>query len=185
MASLTRIFGVHNLALAEDVAQEAFCRALEVWSLRGVPDNPQAWLTATAKNRALDVIRRQRTAACNATELKWMLRNEQEAEPDIEKLFQPDALQDDLLRMMFACCDPRLPELTQVALMLQILCGFSIGETSAAFISGRGAMEKRLTRAKKVLATSKRLFEIASPALGSVENQDSPLRLGVIQAFDG
>src|SRR5262249_59427271 len=60
VATLTRVFGVHNLALAEDVVQDAFCRALEVWKFRGVPENPSAWLLATAKNRALDVLRRQR-----------------------------------------------------------------------------------------------------------------------------
>jgi len=62
VAALTRIFGVHNLALAEDVVQDSFCRALEVWKFRGMPDNPSAWLMATAKNRALDVLRRERTA---------------------------------------------------------------------------------------------------------------------------
>ena len=62
IAALTRIFGVHNLALAEDVVQDAFCKALEVWKVRGTPENPSAWLMATAKNRALDVIRRDRTA---------------------------------------------------------------------------------------------------------------------------
>jgi RNA polymerase sigma-70 factor (ECF subfamily) len=164
VAALTRIFGVHNLGLAEDVAQEAFCRALEVWPLRGVPENPQAWLMATAKNRALDVIRRQRTAAGYAPELERTLQSEWTLEPAIEELFLPGALKDDLLRMMFACCDPRLPELTQVALMLQILCGFSVGETAAAFMSGHAAMEKRLVRAKAVLATSKHLFDIASSA---------------------
>jgi len=60
IAALTRIFGVHNLALAEDVVQDAFCRALEVWRIRGIPENPSAWLMATAKNAALDVLRRQR-----------------------------------------------------------------------------------------------------------------------------
>jgi predicted RNA polymerase sigma factor len=69
VATLTRIFGVINLALAEDVVQDAFCRALEVWKFRGVPDNPASWLMATAKNRALDVLRRQRTARHFAPEL--------------------------------------------------------------------------------------------------------------------
>jgi RNA polymerase sigma-70 factor (ECF subfamily) len=62
VATLTRIFGVHNLALAEDVVQDAFCRALEVWKFQGMPEYPSAWLMAVAKNRALDVLRRQRTA---------------------------------------------------------------------------------------------------------------------------
>jgi predicted RNA polymerase sigma factor len=69
VSALTRVFGVHNLALAEDVVQDAFCRALEVWKFRGVPENPSAWLMATAKNRALDVLRRQRTAVTLAPEL--------------------------------------------------------------------------------------------------------------------
>ena len=161
VSSLTRIFGVHNLGLAEDAAQEAFCRALETWSLRGVPENPQAWLMATARNRALDVIRRQRTADGHAPELERILRTGQSTEPALNELLLPGALKDDLLRMMFACCDPRLPERTQVALMLQILCGFSVGETAAAFVSGHAAMEKRLGRAKSVLATSRHLFDIA------------------------
>ena len=67
VAALTRLFGVHNLALAEDVVQDAFCRALEVWKFRGVPDNPSAWLMATARNRAIDVLRRERTARTFAT----------------------------------------------------------------------------------------------------------------------
>ncbi len=164
VSSLTRIFGVHNLSLAEDVAQEAFCRALEVWSLRGVPENPQAWLMATAKNRALDVLRRQRTAAGHAPEVERMLQSGQTVEPALDDLLLPGALKDDLLRMMFACCDPRLTEGTQVLLVLQILCGFSVGETAAAFMSSHAAMEKRLGRAKAVLATSRRLFDIASSA---------------------
>src|SRR5271165_3224281 len=76
VAALTRIFGVHNLALAEDVVQDAFCRALEVWKFRGMPENPPAWLMAAAKNRALDVMRRQRTARTFAPELGRLLDSE-------------------------------------------------------------------------------------------------------------
>ena len=76
VAALTRIFGVHNLALAEDVVQDAFCRALEVWRIRGMPENPSAWLMATAKNGALDVLRRERTARTFAPELGGFLHSE-------------------------------------------------------------------------------------------------------------
>src|SRR5206468_3764705 len=87
VATLTRIFGVHNLALAEDVVQDAFCRALEVWKFRGVPENPSAWLMATAKNRALDILRRDRTARTFAPELarlrsKSAYRAERKCSPD-------------------------------------------------------------------------------------------------------
>ena len=161
VATLTRIFGVHNLALAEDVVQDAFCRALEVWKFRGMPENPSAWLMATAKNRALDVLRRERTARTFAPELGKLLQSEWTLAPTVEELFGANAIKDDLLRMMFSCCHPRLPEEAQVALVLHILCGFSVSEVASAFVSTDAAIEKRITRAKKVLAASKRLFEIS------------------------
>lgn len=161
VATLTRIFGVHNLALAEDVVQDAFCRALEVWKFRGVPENPSAWLMATAKNRALDVLRRERTASTFAPELGRLLESEWTVAPAVQELFGANAIKDDLLRMMFSCCHPRLPEEAQVALVLHILCGLSVSEVASAFVSGGAAMEKRIARAKKVLAGSKRLFDIA------------------------
>jgi RNA polymerase sigma factor (sigma-70 family) len=164
VAALTRVFGVHNLALAEDVVQDAFCRALEVWKFRGVPENPSAWLMATAKNRALDVLRRERTARIFAPELGRLLQSEWTVAPMIEELFGPNAIQDDQLRMTFSCCHPRLPEEAQVALVLHIVCGFSIDEIASAFFSGHAAIEKRIQRAKKVLAASTRLFDIDAPA---------------------
>ena len=160
VATLTRIFGVHNLALAEDVVQDAFCRALEVWKFRGIPENPSAWLMATAKNRALDVLRRERTARTFAPELGRLLQSEWTLAPVVEEMFGATAIKDDQLRMMFSCCHPRLPEEAQVALVLHILCGFSVSEIASAFVSSHAAIEKRISRAKKVLAGSKRLFDV-------------------------
>jgi RNA polymerase sigma factor (sigma-70 family) len=174
VAALTRIFGVHNLALAEDVVQDAFCRALEVWKFRGVPENPSAWLMAAAKNRALDVLRREKTARNFAPELGRLLESEWTLAPVVEELFEPLAIKDDLLRMMFSCCHPNLAETAQVALVLHILCGFSVGEVAAAFLCGESAMEKRITRAKKVLAGSKHLFDLS-------ESGDFPERLSAVQ----
>jgi RNA polymerase sigma factor (sigma-70 family) len=159
--ALTRIFGIHNLALAEDVVQDAFCRALEVWKLRGVPENPSAWLLRTARNRAIDILRRERTARTFAPELGRLFESEWTLVPTVEELFRPEAIKDDQLRMMFSCCHPRLPEQAQIALVLQLLCGFSVGEIASAFLSSHSAIEKRITRAKKVLAGSKRLFDLA------------------------
>ena len=173
-AALTRLFGVHNLALAEDVVQDAFCRALEVWKFRGVPENPSAWLMATAKNRALDVLRRERTARTYAPELGRLLESEWTLVPAIQEVFSPAAIKDDELRMMFSCCHPRLSEESQIALILHILCGFSVDEVAGAFVSSHAAMEKRITRAKKILAESKRLFEITDAA-------DFPARLPAVQ----
>ena len=164
VAVLTRVFGVHNLALAEDAVQDAFVRAAEVWKFRGMPENPSAWLMATAKNRALDILRRERTAKTFATELGRWLESEWTLAPAVEELFAPQAIQDDLLRMMFSCCHPRVAEEAQVTLILHILCGFSVGEVAAAFVSSRAAVEKRITRAKKVLASSKRLLDVTAAA---------------------
>jgi RNA polymerase sigma factor (sigma-70 family) len=160
---LTRIFGVHNLALAEDVVQDAFCRALEVWSFRGVPENPAAWLMAAAKNRAFDILRRERTARTFAPELGRLLDSEWTLVPVVNELFGPNEMKDDQMRMMFSCCHPRLPEEAQIALILNILCGFSVDEVASAFVSSHSAIEKRITRAKHVLAKSKNLFEVTAP----------------------
>jgi len=117
------------LTLAEDVTQDAFCRALEVWKFRGVPANPSAWLMATAKNRALDALRRERTARTFAPDLERRIENEADVEPAIEELFPENAIKDDRLRMIFSCCDPRLAEKAQVALVLHLVCGFGIVES--------------------------------------------------------
>jgi len=161
VAALTRIFGVHNLALAEDVVQDAFVRALEIWRMRGVPDNPAAWLMTAAKNRALDVLRRERTARAFAPEMGRLLDTEWTLSPAVNEAFEVHTIRDEQLRMMFSCCDERLPDDTQIALILNILCGFSANEIAAAFLIGRAAMEKRISRGKKVLAANKRLFDLA------------------------
>jgi RNA polymerase sigma factor (sigma-70 family) len=172
VAALVRIFGVHNLALAEDVVQDAFCRALEAWKVRGIPDNPAAWLMSVAKHRALDVVRREKTAQMFAAELSRVLESEWTLVPAVEEAFAGSTIRDEQLRMMFSCCDPRLPEEVQVALVLNILCGFGASEIASAFLTSRAAMEKRISRGKKSLASSRRLFDLAdtefAPRLSAV-----------------
>src|SRR5918912_2717366 len=160
VAALTRIFGVHNLALAEDVVQDAFCRALEVWKFRGVPENPSAWLMATAKNRALDVLRRERTARTFAPEMGRLLETEWTLAPVVDEAFADHTIRDEQLRMMFSCCHPKLPEEAQLALILNVLCGFGANEIASALLSGRAAIEKRIARGKKTLAGAKTLFDL-------------------------
>jgi RNA polymerase sigma factor (sigma-70 family) len=164
VAALTRIFGIHNLQLAEEVVQDSFCRALEIWQYRGIPENPSAWLMTAAKNRALDVLRRDKTARTFAPELGRLLESEWTLAPTVEDLFSESAIKDDLLRMMFSCCHPQLPEESHVALILNILCGFSVDEIAHAFMSSHSAIEKRMTRAKLVLSNSKKLFDVAVDA---------------------
>jgi RNA polymerase sigma factor (sigma-70 family) len=163
VATLTRIFGVHNLPLAEDVVQDALCRALEVWKFRGVPENPSAWLTAAAKNRALDVLRRERTARTFAPEVGRWLESEWTLAPTVDELFESSAINDDQLRMIFSCCQPRLAEEAQVALVLNVLCGFSVSEIAGAFLCSTAAIEKRISRAKGALAKSSGLFDLKGP----------------------
>jgi RNA polymerase sigma-70 factor (ECF subfamily) len=172
IAALTRIFGVHNLELVEDVVQDAFCRALEVWETRGVPDNPSAWLMTTAKHRALDVLRRERTARTFAPEMGRLLETEWTIAPIVDEAFGAHTIRDEQLRMMFSCCHPRLPEEAQVALILNILCGFSAHEIAGAFLAGRAAVEKRISRGKSVLAGSKKLFDLA--------DREFPARLSTV-----
>ena len=135
--------------------------ALEVWRVRGIPENPSAWLMTTAKNRALDVLRRERTARTFAPEIGRLLETEWTIAPIVDEAFAAPAIRDEQLRMMFSCCHPQLKEDAQVALVLNILCGFGANEIANAFLTGRAAIEKRISRGKKVLASSKRLFDLA------------------------
>jgi RNA polymerase sigma-70 factor (ECF subfamily) len=116
---------------------------------------------ATAKHRALDIVRRERTARTFAPELGRLLETEWTVAPVIDEAFAAHAIRDEQLRMMFSCCHPRLPEEARIALILNILCGFGAGEIASALLLGRAAIEKRISRGKKVLASSPRLFDLS------------------------
>ena len=162
VATLTRVVGVHHLALVEDAVQETLASAVEVWAFRGVPDNPSAWLMTVARNRAISLLRRERTARRFAPEI-GRLAGEDEAVPGPEPQgHRPAALDDDELRMMFSCAHPDVSEDAQVALVLSLLCGFSAHEVAGAFLVSAAAMEKRLSRAKRVLSGSTSLFELGA-----------------------
>jgi RNA polymerase sigma-70 factor (ECF subfamily) len=167
VAALTRVFGVRELALAEDVAQEAFCRALDVWKVHGIPNNPSAWLMTTAKNVAIDVIRRRRTAQTFAPELGRLLESEWTLRPAIDEAFSVETIRDEQLRMMFTCCHPQLSSHVQVALVLNVLCGFSAAEIAEAFLITRAAAEKRIARGKRALRSAPQLFDLDDDALGA------------------
>jgi RNA polymerase sigma-70 factor (ECF subfamily) len=164
VSALTRVFGVHNVALAEDVTQDALCRALTVWQFSGVPDDPAAWLMTVAKNRALDILRHDKSARRFAPDLGFLLDSEWTLAPTVVDLFEPRAVTDGELRMMFSCSAQGLSEEAQVALILHILCGFSVAEVAGALLSTDAATEKRIGRAKKTLASSGRLFDLHDDA---------------------
>jgi RNA polymerase sigma-70 factor (ECF subfamily) len=148
-AALTRAFGVHRLALVEDVVQDAFARAVEVWRVRGIPEHPTAWLLTTARNRAIDILRREQRIG--PTDPSSSL-----------DAFEPEILRDEQLRMMFSCCHPRVPEETQLALVLNLLCGFSAEEIAHALLRRTAAIEKRIARGKRALAEARALFDLSA-----------------------
>jgi RNA polymerase sigma factor (sigma-70 family) len=160
VATLTGIFGIEHLTLAEDVVQEALARALQTWPFYGVPKNPAAWLMQTARNRALDVVRRQKNFRGKEAEIVRVM--DREASSPDETIFSEEEIADDRLRMMFVCCHPQIPSDAQVALALKTLCGFGVMEIASAFLTTDAAIAKRLTRAKQKIAEARIPFEIPS-----------------------
>ena len=148
---LTRIFGPHNLELAEDVVQESFVAAMRHWSDRGIPDNPTAWLITTARNRAIDAIRRERTRRSFATDLALYLEGEWTMTTTVEEAFGEDVISDDQLRMIFMCCHPSLTPENTLTLILKTLCGLSIPATARALLANEATVNKRLLRTRQKL----------------------------------
>jgi RNA polymerase sigma-70 factor (ECF subfamily) len=141
VAGLTRIFGPAHMNLAEDAVQEALIAALNTWPYRGVPDNPKAWLWRSARNRALDHLRRNAVfAAIEPKVADWLISLQS---PDI---VMPIA--DEELALIVLCCDPRLAEEMRIALTLKSVCGFSVDEIARAFLARPDAIAQRLVRAK-------------------------------------
>ncbi len=158
VATLTRIFGIEHLSLAEDVVQEALARALQTWPFYGIPKNPAAWIMRASRNLALDVVRREKVFRNKEADIVQLMERESPASD--AAIFPDQELADDTLRMMFACCHPLIPEEAQVALALNTLCGFSVGEISRAFLTTDSAIAKRLTRAKQKIREARIPFEI-------------------------
>ncbi|HKO37069.1 MAG TPA: sigma-70 family RNA polymerase sigma factor [Solirubrobacterales bacterium] len=158
MAGLARMVG--DVGLAEDMAQDALVAAMETWPRSGVPDNPGAWLMATAKNRAIDRLRREKTyerkreeVARDTGALFAMERSDLEAAAD-------DEIGDDLLALIFTCCHPLLSREARVALTLRLLGGLTTTEIASAFLAGESTVAQRLVRAKKTLREAKVPFEV-------------------------
>src|SRR5262245_28306557 len=156
---LTKLFGLGNLALAEDVVQDTLLRALESWKFRGLPDNPSAWLMRAARNRAIDLIRRDAKFRYLAPDLAYLMKLREDQTQDQAPTLQKEIL-DDQLRMMFACCSPELSTDHQVTLILKTLCGFGVQEIANALLASPDSIEKRLSRAKKVFQSAGALVEV-------------------------
>ena len=148
VAVLTRLFGWSHYDLVEDVVQETLLDALQAWRVRGVPDNPPAWIRRVARNKILDALRRGRIGE---RALRECAPERPGADVGLDELFDDSAIEDSQLRMMFACCDPRLDRADQVALTLKALCGFGHAEIARALLLGEETVKKRLQRATRAL----------------------------------
>jgi len=151
IAVLTRILGPSNLELAEDVVQESFVTALQSWSEEGVPDNPEAWLLTTARNRAIDAIRRERTRRTFAPDLAMYLDSEWTLSRTVDEAFREDWIKDDQLRMIFMCCAPQIATENRLPLILKTLCGLSVPAIARGLLTTESTINKRLYRTRRAL----------------------------------
>ncbi len=165
IAGLTRL--TRDVGLAEDFAQEALVAALEQWPQSGVPDNPAAWLTATAKRRAIDLFRRNAVAERKHEELARELETLEQTAPDLDSTLD-NTISDDLLRLVFIACHPLLPTESRVALTLRLLGGLTTDEIARAFLTPEPTIAQRIVRAKRTLADKHIPFEVPrGPELGA------------------
>jgi len=158
VASLTRI--VRDIGLAEELAQDAMMVALKHWPASGVPDNPGAWLMATAKRRAIDYFRRNKMVARKMDALKYDAETDQEtAGEDIDAMLDDD-IGDDLLRMIFTACHPILSMEARTAMALKLVAGLTTPEIARAFLVPEPTVAQRLVRAKRTIAEANIPFEV-------------------------
>jgi RNA polymerase sigma factor (sigma-70 family) len=160
VSALTRLFGAHNLALAEDVVQEAFAKAFQEWRINPVPPNPSAWLTLTARNKAIDAIRRNRHQVEFSDDIASLLNSEYTAVSTVNEMFLDGEVADSQLRMIFTCCHPALPPEMQIPLTLRTISGFGVQEIANALLSNKETVTKRLYRARQFIKENNVRFEI-------------------------
>lgn len=182
VAILTRIFGIHNLELAEDVMQDTLHQALKDWSLGAVPDNPAGWLMVVAKRKAINAIRRERLRRSFASDMDVLLKSEWTAAYTMDQVFLEDEIKDSQLRMIFTCCHPALPMESQLALTLKTLCGFSIPEIATALLTTESTINKRLYRAKEKIRNE--LITFTVPAGNSVVSRLDAVLLIIYLLFN-
>ncbi|WP_371235544.1 RNA polymerase sigma factor [Streptomyces pimonensis] len=155
IAGVARV--VRDVGIAEELAQDALVAALEQWPRDGVPDNPGAWLMATARNRAVDLIRRRETYARKLAEIG---RDQPVVAAPPEEPADPDDIDDDLLRLVFTACHPVLSAEARTALTLRLLGGLTTAEIARAFLVPESTVAQRIVRAKRALATGNVAFEV-------------------------
>jgi RNA polymerase sigma factor (sigma-70 family) len=175
IAGLARIVG--DIGVAEDLAQDALVAALEQWPESGVPDNPGAWLMATAKHRAIDQLRRRKMQDTKHEHLGRELEERQVSpEQDLAAAID-DHVGDDLLRLIFTTCHPVLTTEARVALTLRLLGGLTTEEIARAFLVPKATIQQRIVRAKRTLAAARVPFEVPPPGPELAERLESVLEV--------
>lgn len=153
LAVLTRIFGVQNIELAEDVLQETFAKALLKWSASAIPENAEAWLMVCAKNNALDMIRAKKTSVKFSNDFMHYFESEWTLENTIEQEFQAHKIKDDQLRMIFMCCHGDIKPENRIVFILKNLCGLTVSAIAKALMINEATVKKRLLRTREKLKT--------------------------------
>lgn len=163
---LSKSFGLQYVEVAEDIVSDTFLLASETWGLKGIPDNPTAWLYTVAKNKTKDYLKRNKLFSEKiSSEIKSTSSFAEEVEIDLSE----KNIHDSQLQMMFALCHPSIPAEAQIGLSLRILCGFGIDEIADAFLSNKETINKRLFRAKEKLREEKIRMEL--PPLDQIESR--------------
>jgi RNA polymerase sigma-70 factor (ECF subfamily) len=160
---LVRHFGFEQLSHAEDLASDTFLIAAETWGLKGIPENPAAWLHTVAKNKARDLVRRNQLFR---QKVSMAVKPEEKVIPETDIDLSDENIRDSQLQMMFAIADPAISLESQIALILRLLCGFGIEEIADAFLTNKETIHKRLTRAKEKLRTEQ--IKIRMPAASEI-----------------
>jgi RNA polymerase sigma factor (sigma-70 family) len=162
-AVLTRMLGVRNMEIADDIVQETLMTALGTWKFGKIPDNPTAWLYHVARNKAIDYLRKQKSL--RQRESNYLVELEyQSSLQNSADIFQQEEILDSQLRMIFVCCHPGIPEESQTAFALKTLCGLSVREIAAAFLTTEETIAKRIYRAKEKIRNEKLELEMPAPS---------------------
>jgi len=152
---LSRLLGMQELETAQDIVQDSLLQAMNVWPYKGIPENPTAWLYRTAKNKAIDILRREKKFKELSPEYTYLLQSEFSLTSTVNNLFLENEIQDSQLRMMFACSHPAIAEESQIALMLKTLCGLNSAEIAKAFLTNEETINKRIYRAREKIKSEK------------------------------
>jgi RNA polymerase sigma-70 factor (ECF subfamily) len=176
---LCRLFGIEHIEIAEDIVSDTFLLASELWGLKGLPENPAAWLYTVAKNKTKDYLKRNARFAQNISkELKHSAGVSEEIEIDLSV----KNINDSQLAMMFVVCHPCNPPEAQIGLALNLLCGFGVDEIANAFLTNKTVIYKRLQRAKEKLRTEN--IKIEQPTVAEINDRLNPVLMTLYLLFN-